>query len=100
MVNQHETMSEECQLSQDSAAIGSRGTRKRLQYELKLFKALQLRSQALGDRLQNEINLVRLVVPYQEYLLTRNKRHSTPLLSAIVKLQFVLEKLHREIALL
>ena len=68
MIGQHEQFSKQRPLDPDLPV--SNQTRQHLNFQSKLFKTLKSRSQALGDRLQNEINLVRpcLVTEWRELL--------------------------------
>ncbi|KAI9856198.1 MAG: hypothetical protein M1813_009215 [Trichoglossum hirsutum] len=54
MIRQHEVFVAETSLNTN---VASRQTRKYLQFQLKMFKAIRLRSQANGERLRNEISL-------------------------------------------
>lgn len=57
MIGQHEQFCKDRLLGSTLQTVFSNQTRQDLNFQCKLFKTLKSRSQALGDRLQNEINL-------------------------------------------
>ncbi|CAF9924567.1 MAG: hypothetical protein ALECFALPRED_002785 [Alectoria fallacina] len=57
MISQQEQFSKARPLGSDLPSVVFAETRQHLNFQSKLFKTLKSRSQALGDRLQNEINL-------------------------------------------
>lgn len=57
MIGQHEQFFKERPLESDLPTVVFNQTGRHLDFQSKLFKSLKSRSQALGDRLHNEINL-------------------------------------------
>lgn len=58
MIGGQEQFSKEKPLDFGLSFVVFKQTRQHLKFQSKLFKTLKSRSQALGDRLQNEIHLV------------------------------------------